>query len=333
MRTSRGPRLLDALFCTALALPLAAGAALAQQPPKPPVKDETKQKEEQKKKEDEAKQREEEAKKLAAAVAEQKKTAQVNWDMLGLGEPAFRETQHVLLYAPKSHEKKLAEAGQVLERFYTFAYQAVGFKPEAPPWPGKLAVYLFPVREQYNAFRRRVEKRKVEPEITCSFVLGDAPHVAASPPQSVGDVTIEGQAGEQLALAMLAKESAGIQVAPWIFKGFARATYHHVFPTSRTTIAERQQALDMVRKNRANVEPIFNERSDVLNLPALRASLADFLAYGPGNSKFPAFIVAFKPDKEKQERMRDTIKALHEVAIEPDMLKKTWHAWVLGGGR
>ncbi len=31
--------------------------------------------------------------------------------------------------------------------------------------------------------------------------------------------------------------------------------------------------------------------------------------------------------------MRDTTKALKEVAIEPDELKKAWHAWTLAGGR
>jgi hypothetical protein len=335
MRDYVSRNLVGTVVLLALSQPPGAGAAHAQQPPaKSDTKDEAKKKEaEAKKKEAEAKKREEAAKKFAAAVAEQKKMAQANWDALGIGEPASRETQNLLLYAPKAYAMRLAEAGIVLDKFYALAHQALGIKPEAPPWPGKMTVYLFPKREQYTSFRRRVEKRKVEPEDTCSFQLGDAPHVAASPPQSTGDASIEGQAGEQLAMAMITKESEGFKIPDWLLKGFGRATYYRVFPSTQITLSERRLIQTMVRQNTANVQPIFNNQIGQDRTTGFRGCLTDFMAYGPGNPKFPAFVAAFKPDKEKKEQMRNTIQALKEVALEPEGLKKAWHAWVALGAR
>jgi hypothetical protein len=329
MRNYPGRKLLGATTLITLSLLVGAGSALAQQPPppKPDAKDEAK------KKEEEAKKREEEAKKLAAAVAEQKKAAQANWDTLGIGEPAVRDTAHLLLYAPKASEKRLVEASQALERAYALAHQALGVKPEAPPWPGKLTVYLFTARDQYTHFRRRVEKQKVEPEITHSFQLGDAPHVATSPGQSVGDLSIEGQAAEQLATAMLTKQTEGFTIAPWLHKGFGRATYYRAFPTTRNTVSERQFARDLARQvNKVGVDSVFNERYGPDRAHIMRASLVDFMAYGPGNPTFPAFVAAFKPDAEKKQRMRGTFDALKEVAIDANALEKAWRAWLLGGG-
>src|SRR5690242_6417350 len=92
----------------------------------------------------------------AAPLAAQKKKAQANWGAVEAGPAATLETKHLLLYAPKSMEKRLKGSGALLEKHYELASSALGFDPKEGPWPGKLAVYLFPEREQFGAFVRRV---------------------------------------------------------------------------------------------------------------------------------------------------------------------------------
>ncbi len=57
----------------------------------------------------------------------------------------------------------------------------------------------------------------------------------------------------------------------------------------------------------------------------LEASLADFLAYGPGQSKFAAFVEAFKPE-ENQEK-KTTEQALEGINLPKDRLNTRWREW------
>jgi hypothetical protein len=61
----------------------------------------------------------------------------------------------------------------------------------------------------------------------------------------------------------------------------------------------------------------------------LQASLADFLAYGPGAAKFVSFVAAYEPE-ENMER-KTTEQALMAVNLKPDAINRGWQTWVLRG--
>ncbi len=74
----------------------------------------------------------------ADKVAAQKKAAEENWEAVG-GEAAHVETAHLLVYTPKSFDKRLKDIAATLEKYYEQARKPLGYEKEAP-WPGKLAV-------------------------------------------------------------------------------------------------------------------------------------------------------------------------------------------------
>src|SRR5579871_2382154 len=133
-------------------------------------------------------------------LAEQRKTAEANWGLLELGEPAKAETAHLLLYAPAAYEKHLTGWGALLERHYETARKRLDIDPKDEKlWPGKLAVYFFAEREHFTTFVRRVEKRRLEAGESGTYeAVSGQPHVAASPPRVKGEPSVEVQAAEQL---------------------------------------------------------------------------------------------------------------------------------------
>jgi hypothetical protein len=264
----------------------------------------------------------------ADRIAEQKKTAVANWGLLDLGEPAMLETAHLLLYAPSSFEKRLKEWGPTLEKHYDLAKKALQIdEKDNKWWSGKLTVYGLAEREQFERFIRRIEKRRLESDEVGSYdVDNDAPHVVASPPRSKLDPPVEIQAAQQVASAMLQKKAgAKVPLPDWLVSGFGHATYYRALPSSATG-AERHQAQVLVSKKKRTAANVWGSGLDVEEATVLRASLADYLAYGPGADKFPAFVAGFQPE-ENVER-KTTEQALDAAGIKLDRLDKLWQTWV-----
>jgi hypothetical protein len=255
----------------------------------------------------------------------QKKAAQENWDGLEIGPASTMETAHLLVYAPKSYEKKHKEIGTSLERYFDQACKPLGYEKGAP-WPGKLAVYLLPEREDFTKFVRRVEKRRVEAEDAGShWVEDDLPHAVAGPPRTRTDPSLEGQAGEQVATALMVKKAgARVPLPGWLLTGFGRATGYRIRPTDKAVLDERKKTAALVRKGHKANE-IWGTTLEADDAPLLEASLADFLSYGPGQSKFVALLDAFKPE-ENQEK-KTTEQALEGIGLPVDRLNTRWREW------
>jgi hypothetical protein len=257
-------------------------------------------------------------------LAEQKKAADANWGVLELGEPAKQETAHLLLYGPSAYEKRLKDWGALLEKQYETARKGIDLDPKDEKWwPGKLAVYLFAERENFTTFVRRVEKRRLDAGESGTYeVISDVPHVAASPPRSKGEPAVEAQAAQQLAAAMLhRKVGPKIPVPDWVLSGFGRATYGRTVPAAGA--ADRAQAARLVKAGRTAMDVWGNIDAD--EAVVLQASLADFLAYGPGASKFLAFAAAYEPEENMEKKT--AWQALDAVSLKPDVLNKAWQTW------
>ena len=269
----------------------------------------------------------------ADKLAEQKKTAQANWALLEAGDPAIHLTEHLLLVAPKAMDKKLKELGAKLEKGYALAVKALQIKPKDELWPGKLTVYLLADREQFTAFVRRVEKRRPDAgELGSHFVDSDMPRAAASPPAGKRDPSIDAQAAEQIASALLRqKAGAKVPLPEWLVSGFGRATVWRTTPADRTVAAERKLAQGLVAVKKRTAKDIWGGSLDADEAGQLRGSLADFFAYGPGASKFAAFLNGFKP--EENQTSRTTEQALESANVKPETLEQRWHDWILRGGK
>jgi hypothetical protein len=261
----------------------------------------------------------------ADRLAAQKKTAAENWAALEIGPAAHVETAHLLVYAPKSFEKRVKEVGATLEKYYEQARKPLGYEKEAP-WTGKIAVYIFPERDDFTKFVRRVEKRRAEAEDAGSHLVeGDFPHAAGGPPRSKGDPGAEGQAGEQLATALMVKKAgAKVPLPGWLLGGFGRATGYRAKSGDKAAAEDRRRVAALVKKGQ-KVADIWGGALEAEDAPALGASLADFLGYGPGQSKFAALLGAFAPE-EGQEK-KTTEQALEGVNLSVDRLNTRWREW------
>jgi hypothetical protein len=264
----------------------------------------------------------------ADKVAAQKKQAEANWSAVEAGEFASLETSHLLIYAPKSAEKNLKEIGAVLEKHYAEAARVLGYDAKKAPWVGKITVYLLPEKDQFQAFVRRVEKRRVESGERFSHAVdGDLLHAVAGPSQSKDDFGPEVQAGQQVAAAMMQfKAGAKVPLPDWLLTGFGRATTYRVSPQDKVVLADRKVARDAVPKKKLTAKAVYSAMVDVDELPALSGALAELLAYGPGTGKFTDFLAGFKPE-ENVER-KTTEQALEAAGLKLDRLETAWKAWV-----
>jgi hypothetical protein len=259
----------------------------------------------------------------AARLAAQKKLAEENWEAVEAGESSLAETKHLVVVAPKTMEPQLKTIGALLDKQYDLAWDALQLDKKEP-LPGKVTVYLFPGRQPFSNFVRRIEKRRVMAEDTGSFsATDDDLHAAASPPRK-GAMPLEGMAGQQIAgLLMTRKAGRSTPLPSWLLDGFGRATYYRASPTSRIVLEERRQAAKLARVRAA--ADIWNGTADGDEMDVLAGSLVDFLAYGPGTGKFGALVAGFKPGENQDSRT--AAQAMEAAGLKGDVIEKRWKAW------
>jgi hypothetical protein len=261
----------------------------------------------------------------AATLAAQKKQAAENWEAVDAGESCFGESKHLLLVAPKGMEGQLKGIGAVLEKQYEFAWDALQFEKK-DALAGKVTVYLFPGREPFANFVRRVEKRRVMADDVGSFsVADDDLHAAASPPRK-GAMPLEAMAGQQIAgLLLTRKAGASTPLPSWLLDGFGRATYYRAAPGTKVVLDERRQAARLARARSA--ADVWNGAAAADEMDVLAGSLVDFLAYGPGSAKFAALVVGFKPGENQDSRTM--AQAMEAAGIKADVVESRWKAWAV----
>jgi hypothetical protein len=270
---------------------------------------------------------------VAEKLEAQRKAAKANWALVEGGELAIHETPHLIVCAPSTMAKKLKDLGTVLEKHYVAAEKTLQIKPIEELWAGKLTVYVFPEREPFTAFVRRVEKRRLTAdEVGSMGVEGDLAHAVATAPRSKLDASLEAQAGEQIAAALLQRKAgAKVPLPEWLLRGFGRATLWRSSPLDKTYQAERKLAQGLVTGKKRMAQEVWNSTLDIEEAVPLRASLADFLAYGPGYSKFPAILAGFKPGENLDSHTFD--QALGSAGLKPELIETRWRDWVLRGGK
>ncbi len=257
--------------------------------------------------------------------AERKKAAEAAWAAAGAGDFATVETDHLLIYGPKDWEKHLKDLGTLLEKQYAQAKSALGYDDKTDPFPAKAVVFVFDGLEQFAAFVRRVEKRRLDSDETATFNgRATTPCTWRSgrrrPRTTSGQ---EGEAAQQLAGMMLAKKAGTkVPLPAWLTDGFGRATYYHAVGGAKTA-ADRRAAATWAAKG--NVKDVWTGATDAEKAAALQGSLADYLAYGPASGKFLALLKGFQPEENGEKQT--TEHALDAAGLTPERVEKSWKAW------
>jgi hypothetical protein len=250
-------------------------------------------------------------------IEAQKKAAADAWLAVEAGPMASRETKHLLIYAPKSMEKRLEAIGTVLEKYHDQALAPLGLKADEA-YPGKITVYLLPQRENLPAFARRVEKRRPAAGEMGSFSAADnLLHVAAIPVAGKS-MPIEARAGEQLA-ALLAMRRAGVRTAvpDWVLQGFGRATSYRALPREKFVLEDRKLARTLVKKHKA--DDIWDGILEAEEAPCLQGSLVEMLSAG---KRFGKLLDGFKPGENMATKT--VAQAMEAADLVPSKVAAAW---------
>ena len=81
-------------------------------------------------------------------------------------------------------------------------------------------------------------------------------------------------------------------------------------------------------RNKRKASDVWGGNLDVEEATVLRASLVDYLAYGPGASKFIPFLEGFRPGENMATKT--TAQALEATTIMADRLDRAWRGWLPG---
>jgi hypothetical protein len=127
---------------------------------------------------------------------------------------------------------------------------------------------------------------------------------------------------------LVKKTGTKVPLPGWLLSGFGRATGYRTRPTDKAVAEERKKAVALVKKGQ-KVSEIWGTTLEADDAPPLEGSLADFLAYGPGQSKFVALLEAFKPEENQDKKT--TEQALEGISLPVDRLNTRWREWVQTG--
>lgn len=112
----------------------------------------------------------------------------------------------------------------------------------------------------------------------------------------------------------------------WLLSGFGRASGYRAKPTDKMVVEARRKTAALVRKGH-KADEVWGNNLEADDAAYLEASLTDFLAYGPGQSKFVALLEAFKPEEDRAKKT--TGQALDGISLPVDRLNTRWRAWAV----
>jgi hypothetical protein len=257
-----------------------------------------------------------------SALAKQRQTADAIARSLQLSAVGSYESKYLILNATVSDAKLKALAAN-LDKQYTAAVKALQFEKDQPPWPGKLAVYVFTERSDFRSFVRQIEKRSAdEAESGCFRLADETPHAAAGPGKGRDAATTETQAGYQLAAALLAARAKSVPLPEWLVTGFAKATAAQAAGMSAGNRKRAARAL----ATKFKAVDVWNEMTPLEARQVLAASVADFLFYGKGVTKPADFLNGFRPDDERP--VKTGVDALAAAKLSPEQFEAAYRRWL-----
>ena len=261
---------------------------------------------------------------LAKAIATQKKAAELAYKAMDVGDSAHFETKHLLVYAPKTMEKRLAAIGKQLEEYHDRATKALDLDKDA--YPGKITVYLFAEKANLPAFIRRVERRRPMDVETGSYsATDDRLHAVAVPGAGKGAIPVELRAGEMVASLLLQRKAgARTELPDWLVSGFGRATSYRATTGQKFVADDRKQARLLVKKR--NAADCWGGKLEGEEAEVVQASVAEMVTYGFSASRLTKLLNGFKPGENIA--VKTTAQALEAADLTAEGLNRAWKKYV-----
>jgi hypothetical protein len=242
-------------------------------------------------------------------------------------EAPFYETSHFLIFGKSG--RTLVSLGGDLEKAYgtEWACRALDLPPNPGPWPGKLTIFLIHDAKRYPQAIRILQRRRVDDdEIGMYEMDGSAPFVAACPGKNAGEQSMESTACTQMG-AWLVSYKGRTRLPDWLAQGFGRATMLHVWGAT-TLAADRRKAAAFVTKNNRALGDVTSDNLNAEEMPVLRASVVDYLAYSGRTSKFLPILSGFASDGKNDPGSFNV--GLQKAGISEEDLNKNWLKFVKG---
>jgi hypothetical protein len=236
--------------------------------------------------------------------------------------PPFHESVHFLIYGKGN--RNLVTFGTDLEQAYAKACKVLELEPNPGPWPGKLTVFLIHDAKRYPQSIRILQRRKADDDEIGSYEMDPpTPHVTACPSKVAGEQSMESTACTQVG-AWLISYKAKTRVPEWMGEGFGRATMLHVWG-DKILAADRRKAAASINKDKRTLNDIITNNLKAEELPVLRASFMDYLAYSNRTGKFLPILTGFSAPPKNTQASFDA--GLKNADISQENLDKNWQAY------
>jgi len=250
-------------------------------------------------------------------LVKQKAAAQGHWTKMEFKKPGapMLETPNLIVYSRLTEAKTKALAA-ALDKAYVAATKALQYDSKDVPWPGKLAVFVLPERDEFVEFVRKVSRKAPGEEDTgYSNVSGDVAMIVAGAPR-VGTQDAEDEVRAGMTTLLLKRKMGGGTPPDWLASGFARATAARVAkPTAKA----------MANTPAIAFRELWQNRLAAKDKAILATPLIDYLAYGPGAGMFGDFVGALRADDGDQTpSLKDAAEAIKLDEASLEALVRYW---------
>ena len=267
-------------------------------------------------------------------VKQAKDTALANLKKAGLDKPTVVETGNFIIVGSLSAEKAKA-LGEVLEKTTTLTRKTLKYDEKEASWKGKLTVYFVPDNAEYKALMRRAFQQP--PEGAFADLRAEVPFIVdpAEVPGKPTDADLYTNTAARVSGEQLKAKGTGAQVIPdWLRDGFGRVTAMRAEgTTSKRYTAYKSQAKAALTKGGQppTLADIWGDAKSA-NGEVLATSFAEYLAYGPGASKFPKFLDGLKPSENvAAPTVTQGLDAAGWKEKDMPALDLAWRRWISAG--
>lgn len=268
-------------------------------------------------------------------ASKQLKAAQDNLKLIDIEKPVVVSTTDLIIISSITPQRTNAYA-TLAQKVYTAASTALKYGPMAPPWPGKLTVYLFGERDQYASFSRKVLQQRPGVRDAYKLMLKEKNPailaiVANDPAKREAELIREPALAVGLGLLqqIVDTPTQSTELPDWITLGFRNVIQYKVEPGTASA-AYRKQLKALVAKSVRNPKP--PSAWDVWaaqppkDYEVLATGLTEYLLTGLADDQFNKFLRGFKGSEEQPNPNAET--ALGLISLDKEKLDTAWKAWI-----
>lgn len=254
------------------------------------------------------------AQETADLVGRQRDKASGYWKNLEAAETKSPvESPHFMVFG-RAPVARLKTVSQQLEAAFVTASKPLKYAEKEGPWPGKLAVFVLPNRNDFVRLARIAGLKSPESDDTVLIdISGDQALLIVGPPR-VGSADPELAAREEMVGLMLQRKF-GTMPPSWLKTGFVRATLARINRPSGKVINSPTVPFEELWNNRAP-EAIRHQAATYF---------VDYWAYGPGSEWFDKFLAAARPgENNRMPTVEEMARSLNWNVRDLELFPRLW---------